>query len=122
MLGSRRSSRRSVKRLSDERYQARAHLGPPRELAVRRREGPRHRAWRILWSLATIVFGVIALILTGVGARHDRHGLGPWIAEMIVVGAAVAIGLLEFKPVARGRFMLTFALAWTAAMALVIWS
>jgi hypothetical protein len=47
--------------------------------------------------------------------------LGAAVAKMIVVGAAVAFAALEFKPAAKGRFLLTLALAWTAVMGLVVW-
>ena len=101
----------------------RAHLGPPRELVVRRREGPHHRAMRILWSVATIVFGVVALALAGagVGTQRESQGLGARVAKMIIVGAATAIGVFEFRPPARGRLLLTVVLGWTAVMAVVVW-
>ena len=99
------------------------HLGPPRKLVVRRREGPHHRAMRILWSVATIVFGVIALALAaaGAGTQRESQGLAVRVAKMIVISAAVAIAVLEFKPAARKRFLLTVVLGWTAAMAVVVW-
>lgn len=100
----------------------RAHLGPARELRVRRREAPQHRAMRILCSAATVVFGVVGLTMAAVGSPlRGNVGVGPRVAKMIVVSAAVALGLLEFRPSAKKKFSLTLALAWTAGMALVVW-
>jgi lysylphosphatidylglycerol synthetase-like protein (DUF2156 family) len=77
----------------------RAHLGPVRELRVRRREPPQHRAMRILWSVATVVVGLVALGLTATGLETQRGSQGPgsWIARMIVVGSALVLGLLELR-------------------------
>jgi hypothetical protein len=101
----------------------RAHLGPPRELAVRRREPARHRAMRILWSVAVLVLGVAGLLWAAVGLSRQRENpwLGVWVAKMIVAGAATAIGVFEFKAPARGRWLLTVALGWTAVMIVVVW-
>ena len=101
----------------------RAHLGPPRELAVRRREPARHRARRLLWSVAVLVVGVAGLVWASVGLGRQRENpwLGVWVAKMIVVGAATAIGVFEFKAPARGRLLWTVALGWTAVMIVVVW-
>jgi hypothetical protein len=73
--------------------------------------------------VATIIVGLTALALAAAGLRTPRgtQGLGAAVAKMIVVGAAVAFAALEFKPAAKGRFLLTLALAWTAVMGLVVW-
>ena len=77
---------------------------------------------RILWSAAAIVLGGAALALAAVGSPlHGRVGLGPRLAKMIVAGAVVAIGVLEFKPSANVRLLVTVVLGWTLMMAAVVW-
>jgi len=100
----------------------RAHLGPTRELRVRRLEAPHHRAMRILWSATTVVLGVVGFTMAAFGPPlRGNTSAGPRVAKVIIVSAAVALGLLEFRPAARRKFSLTLALGWTAAMALVVW-
>jgi FtsH-binding integral membrane protein len=98
----------------------RAHLGPPRELTVRRRETAHHRAMRLLWSWLTIVLCGFALIWLLTPATRNA-GWGPWVAKVIVMGAAVAIGVQEIAGPHKARFSVTMLLAWTAMLALVVW-
>ena len=101
----------------------RPHLGPPRELVVRRKEGPHHRAMRILWSAGAIFVGVsaLAMTITNTAVSHSSAGLGPPVAKAIVAAAAIGSGVLDFKAPTKTRLVLTVVLGWTAVMVVVVW-
>jgi hypothetical protein len=91
----------------------RPHLGPPRELFVRRLESNRHRAMRQLATAMTIVTGG-SMVAIAMFAPHARVG---WrLVGLIAGGAAMAVAW-GFKRPSRRNVVGLLILTWTVVVA-----